>query len=181
MAAELPWSVTVRLGEIPETGRHVEIAASEGERAAAARVAGVDGIERLGAVFDLTRRSGNGLQAVGRVTATVRQTCVVSLEPVINEIDEAIDVAFAPSLEPVVATDDTELVRTKRTNDEAPEPLTNGVVDLGALATEFLVLAVDRYPRKPGVQFDPPRIGDAAAHPFAALAALKKKSGEVKG
>jgi uncharacterized metal-binding protein YceD (DUF177 family) len=179
MAAELPWSVTVRLDDIPETGRHVEIAASEGERAAAARVAGVDGIERLAAVFDLTRRSGDGLHAIGRVTATVRQTCVVSLEPVANEIDEAIDLTFAPALEPVQA-DEAETVRTKKASDEAPEPLKGGAVDLAALATEFLVLAVDPYPRKPGVTFEPPRTGDAAAHPFAALAAWKKKSGEVK-
>lgn len=180
MAAELPWSVTVRLDEIPETGRHVEIAAGEGERAATARVAGVDGIERLDAVFDLTRRSGDGLHAVGRVTATVRQTCVVSLEPMTNEIDEAIDLTFAPPLEPAVEADDAETVRAKKADDEAPEPLKNGAVDLGALATEFLVLAVDPYPRKPGVTFEPPRIDDAAAHPFAALAAWKKKPGEVK-
>ena len=179
--AELPWSITVRLDEIPETGRHLEIAASEGERAAAARVAGVDGIERLGAVFDLTRRGGDGLHALGRVTATVRQTCVVSLEPITNQIDEAIDLTFAPSAEPVVDTDDLEPVRTKKTAGDAPEPLKNGAVDLGALAIEFLVLAIDPYPRKPGVTFEPPRAGDAAAHPFAALAAWKKKAGEVKG
>lgn len=181
MTTELPWSVTVRLDEVPETGRHVELAASEGERAAAARVAGVDGIERLGAVFDLTRRGGDGLHAVGRVTATVHQICVVSLEPITNEIDEAIDLVFAPPLEPAVETDDAEPVRIKKTADNAPEPLKNGAVDLGALAIEFLVLAVDPYPRKPGVTFEPPRTGDAATHPFAALAAWKKNAGEVKG
>ena len=55
------------------------------------------------------------------------------------------------------------------------------MVDLGAVASEFLLLGIDPYPRKPGVKFEPPpRAGDAAAHPFAALEALKK-GGKVKG
>ena len=54
----------------------------------------------------------------------------------------------------------------------------DGVVDLGAVATEFLLLGIDPYPRKPGAVFDAPPAGDAAGHPFAALAALKKGDGE---
>ena len=34
--------------------------------------------------------------------------------------------------------------------DEGPETLHGGVVDLGAVATEFLILGIDPYPRKPG-------------------------------
>ena len=34
--------------------------------------------------------------------------------------------------------------------DDSPEPLVGGAVDLGAVATEFLVLGIDPYPRKPG-------------------------------
>jgi hypothetical protein len=56
---------------------------------------------------------------------------------------------------------------------EPPEPLQDGAIDLGAVATEFLILAVDPYPRRPGAVFDAPPAGDPAAHPFAALAALK--------
>ena len=48
------------------------------------------------------------------------------------------------------------------------------------LATEFLILGIDPYPRKPGVAFDAPKPqSDAAGNPFAALAALQKK-GTVK-
>ena len=48
------------------------------------------------------------------------------------------------------------------------------MVDLGAVATEFLLLGIDPYPRKPGAVFDAPPAGDPSSHPFAALAALKK-------
>ncbi len=47
-------------------------------------------------------------------------------------------------------------------------------MDVGAVATEFLLLAIDPYPRKPGAVFDAPKNDDPGAHPFAALAALKK-------
>ena len=50
----------------------------------------------------------------------------------------------------------------------------DGTIDLGAIATEFLILGIDPYPRKPGIVFDAPRTGEASGHPFAALAALKK-------
>ena len=58
--------------------------------------------------------------------------------------------------------------------EDPPEPLRDGVVDLGAVATEFLLLGIDPYPRKPGVVFDAPTTSDPSGHPFAALAALKK-------
>ena len=58
--------------------------------------------------------------------------------------------------------------------EDPPEALRDGVIDLGAVATEFLLLGIDPYPRKPGAVFDAPPAGDPASHPFAALAALKK-------
>jgi len=62
--------------------------------------------------------------------------------------------------------------------DEEPEPLVDGRIDLGAIATEFLVLGIDPHPRKRGVAFELPVVeADPDVHPFAALAALKKGSG----
>ncbi|MEI8155053.1 MAG: DUF177 domain-containing protein, partial [Hyphomicrobiales bacterium] len=57
---------------------------------------------------------------------------------------------------------------------DPPEVMHDGVVDIGGVATEFLLLGIDPYPRKPGSVFDAPPAGDPISHPFAALAALKK-------
>src|SRR3954470_4360191 len=95
--AEHPWSAVVRLDEVGETGRHVELEASEATRATLAQPAGVDAVERAIATFDLTRRGRDGLRVSGTIRATVRQTCVVTLEPMTNEIEEAIDVEFMPA------------------------------------------------------------------------------------
>src|ERR1043165_1413829 len=94
-----PWSATIRLDEIGESGRHVELEASEAVRAALAKPAGVDAVERRVARFDLTRRGRDRLHVSGEVRGTVRQACVVTLDPVVNEISEAIAVTFAPPRE----------------------------------------------------------------------------------
>jgi hypothetical protein len=60
------------------------------------------------------------------------------------------------------------------TDAEPPEPLVGGVVDLGAIATEYFLLGIDPYPRKEGVVFEPGTGPEPAESPFAALAALKK-------
>ena len=54
------------------------------------------------------------------------------------------------------------------------EPLIDGKIDLGAIATEFLIVGLDPYPRKPGAVFQPPVDATPDEGPFAALGALKK-------
>ena len=74
---------------------------------------------------------------------------------------------------------------------DPPEPIINGVIDLGRLATDALFLAVDPYPRRPDAVFEPSvESADPNDHPFAALKALmpdarppasKKKPGRPRG
>jgi uncharacterized metal-binding protein YceD (DUF177 family) len=162
-----PWRVPVRLEDVPETGLHLDLVADERVRSALAALAGLLDIPTLCASIDLDRH-GNGLRATGRVSATVQQTCVVTLEPMENRVDESIDVIFAPSSAEHVADDDTA-----SQSDEPPEALSDGTADLGAIATEFFLLGIDPYPRKPGAHFAPPAEESAAATPFATLAKLK--------
>jgi uncharacterized metal-binding protein YceD (DUF177 family) len=161
-----PWVVPVRIDEIPESGRTVELDADEAARAAAAKAAGVDSIARLRAEFSLSRAGPGRVHVTGTVSATVRQTCVVTLEAVTNEVNEAVDLVFAPT---------DAGIESAVEGINSPEPLVDETIDLGAVATEFVILGVDPYPRKPGVVFRSPATEDASASPFAALAALKKR------
>lgn len=165
------WSVPVRFEDIPEAGLRIDLVADAGVRAALARAASVDAVERIEAGFDVTRHARDGLHVRGRVTATVRQTCVVTLEPVENEIDEAVDLTFVPRR----GGGDVHVREDELGSHDPPEALVNGTVDLGAIAAEFVILGIDPYPRKPGAVFAVPATGDAGEHPFAALAALKKR------
>lgn len=173
---ERPWSATVRIDDVPETGKHVELVASEATRAALAGPAAVEAVESLTATFDLTPLGRHGLHVRGRVRGKVRQTCVVTLEPMVSVIDEAVDVDFMPPQDRGPELPGAEI---EVSSADEPEPLLGESVDLGAIATEFLILGVDPYPRRPDVAFDAPEEkSNPTSHPFAALGALKK--GTVK-
>src|SRR5262245_32364707 len=166
--SEHPWTVPVVLAEIPETGRHLALKADEHTRAALAKLAGVRDVSQLEAEFELTRQGGDGVHVVGNVSATVEQQCVLTLEPMETRIEEPVDLVFAPQAATVHGV-------AGSADAEPPEVLRDGVVDLGAVATEFLLLGIDPYPRKPGAIFEAPKQAEnPASHPFAALAALKK-------
>jgi Large ribosomal RNA subunit accumulation protein YceD len=181
--APAPWQVPVAIEDVAaETGRHFDLVADSDVRAAVARVAGLRNLPRLQAAFDVTRSGTNGLHVTGRVSATVGQNCVVTLEPLANEVEEDIDLLFAPPPPPVerkAGEDDGEAKSSGRPERrfDRPEPLIGGVVDLGALATEFLILGLDPYPRKPGAVFEPPQDLKPDPGPFAALAELKGRDG----
>jgi hypothetical protein len=178
-----PWHVPLALDDVAESGRHVDLAADQDVRAAVAQVAGVRDVPRLEASFDVTRSGASGLHVVGRVSATVGQNCVVTLEPLSNDVEEDIDVVFAPApsspAKPEADEDDDgeEEWRKPARKWDVPEPLRDGVVDLGALAIEFLILGLDPYPRKPGAVFQAPQDVTSEPGPFAALAKLAKDGG----
>jgi uncharacterized metal-binding protein YceD (DUF177 family) len=163
------WSVPVAVDDIPDTGLHVEIDAPDAIRAQLIGFAGLRELRRLSGVFDLVRQ-GASVRVSGQVNAQVGQTCVVTLEPIESEVQEFVDLKFAPSL---VAEPKSET--TEAGKEEPPEPLSGGKVDLGAIATEFLLLGIDPYPRKAGAEFSPQKSEDGSAKPFAALEALKKR------
>ena len=174
MAEELSWTHPIVVADLPEEGIDLEIVPDDENRAALARHAGVLAVPSLTARLDVKPDGRGGVTVEGTLEATVRQTCVVTLEPFDNAIAQAISVRFAPA----------ESAMPERAGaieageDNLPDPLIGGRLDVAAVIAEFLVLAVDPYPRKPGAVFVPPAAGAAADRPtaFAALAKLKQRA-----
>jgi uncharacterized metal-binding protein YceD (DUF177 family) len=170
-----PWSVPVVVAQIPETGLHRDLEAGPAVRDAIAEVGGLREVLSASVSLDVTPQSGGRFHVAGRVRARVGQTCVVTLDPIENDIDEEIDLIFAP---PEQIPQLADLVDDAAESDveipDPPEPIENGVIDLGRLATDALFLAIDPYPRKPDAVFEPPVVADDPEdHPFAALKALQ--------
>jgi uncharacterized metal-binding protein YceD (DUF177 family) len=171
-----PWRSPVVVAQVPERGLHRELDADEAQRKAIAEIAGLREVLSAHASFDVSPRSGGRFHVAGRVQARVGQTCVVTLDPIESEIDEPIDLMFAPP-EQIPAL--SSLVDQAPTDDDVdpPEAIEGGVIDLGRLATDALFLGIDPYPRKKDAVFEqgitPP---DPEDHPFAALKALKERS-----
>jgi uncharacterized metal-binding protein YceD (DUF177 family) len=177
-----PWSVPVSVAQIPETGMHLDIQADRAQRAAMAEVAGLREILSASAALDVTPKSGGRVHVAGYVRARVGQTCVVTLDPIENDIDEAIDLVFAPPEQiPQLADLVDEAAKSEAEIPDPPEPIDNGVIDLGRLATDALLLGIDPYPRRPDAVFEPPVVADDPEdHPFAALKALQLDSNSAR-
>ena len=94
--ALLPWRVPVAVEDVAETGERFELVADADIRAGLARIAGLRDLPRLHANFEVTRHGAEGVRVAGRVSAIVGQACVVTLEPLANEVDEEIDLLFLP-------------------------------------------------------------------------------------
>ncbi|MDE5444831.1 DUF177 domain-containing protein [Bradyrhizobium sp. CSA207] len=174
-----PWRVPITVAHVPDTGLHRKLEASAAERRAMAELAGLREILSAQAAFDVTPKSGGRVHVTGYVRARVGQTCVVTLDPIENEIDEEIDLMFAPEAEVRRLAD---LIEEGQDNEEPPEiadppeAIVGGVIDLGRLATDALFLAIDPYPRKSGAVFEAEvTTSDPGDHPFAVLKALQDK------
>ena len=184
-----PWRVPIAMAQLPDTGLHRDLEADQAICAAVADVGGLREVLAVKASLDVMPMSGGRYHVAGYVRARIGQTCVVTLDPMETDIDEPIDVIFAP---PDQIPEMADLVDEAQENDRSgdaeipdpPEPIENGIIDLGRLVTDALYLAVDPYPRKPDAVFEPlVEAPDPEDHPFAALKALKvapKKSGAKK-
>lgn len=171
-----PWRVPVVVAQIPDSGLHRAFEASEASRAAMAKLAGLREVISAVASFDLKLKSGGRVHVTGEVHARIGQTCIVTLDPIENQIDEMIDLVFAPpeQIRSLAALVDEAAQSEEEEVADPPEPIVDGVIDLGRLATDVLFLAIDPYPRRADAVFEPPAQAlDPADHPFAALKALQ--------
>lgn len=174
-SGEKTWSHCIAPADVPEEGLHVVLEADAGVRTALARIANLRELPRLEASFDLRRTGRNRLHVTGEVIANVGQNCVITLDPVEQNLLEAVDIEFSPGPADTLGDDQGE-ASFAMSETEPPESLQGGSVDLGAIATEYFLLGIDPYPRKEGAVFEPAQDAEMTESPFAALQALRKPS-----
>lgn len=177
-----PFSRVVPLADVGLSGTTVTLTASPSERQALAEAFDLVDLPSFEATLTVKPWTSHGYRVEGRVIATVVQSCVVTLDPVENSVDEALDVKFVPPSEIAKYepkhNEEGEIELDAETLD-IPDVLDGDGIDVGVLAAEHLALGLDPYPRKPGIAFDPDAFGlaspaDEKVSPFAALAQLKK-------
>jgi hypothetical protein len=176
-ASANPWSVPIAVAQIPDTGMHREFEANPTQRRAIADLGGLREVKSANASLDIALMREGRVHVVGRVKARIGQTCVVTLDPIENDIDEAIDLIFAPPEQiPALADLVDDAAESDAEIPDPPEPIVGGIIDLGRLSTDALFLGVDPYPRRPDAVFEPPAVpADPEDHPFAALKVLARE------
>lgn len=163
------FSRPVTIAAIPLDGRREKIAASPAECLSLAERLGLLDVNHLEADLRIRPESDGTVRVRGRLRASVVQSCVVSLAPVPEEIDEAVDWRVPPpGLSAEEAFGEVEA--------EGPEDVEaeDGLLDLGEASAQQLALALNPYPRAPGAQMETDGIDEASRGPFGALAKLKR-------
>ena len=170
-----PWSVPVRLADLKRQPEVIHLDADAATRARIAQALDLVALERLEAEVRLTPWF-DGAEIVGRWRAGVVQTCGVSLEPFAAVLESEMHVRCIPPDSRMAAAAETsrhdEEIVIDPDAEDPPDVLEGSIIDLGAYVVEHLALQLDPFPRKPGVEFDPPPV-EAPASPFAVLAKLK--------
>lgn len=131
------------------------------------------------AVITPLRKEGH-FRVSGVVSARVVQNCVVSLAPVISDLETELGLLLSPEIEGEAPDHEFD--------DEDFETYSGNTVDLGEIGAIELALVLDPYPRAPGVSVTDLGPGGndkgyevheeehvGRNRPFEALAALKRK------
>ncbi len=170
----------LRIDTMPAEGRELELSVIAEERAGLAEHLGITSIEKLEVHLHALRFQG-GMRVTGRVDAQIVQPSVVSLEPVTQSISEPVDRIFLPGGEREYAGPAGAEIFLDLEGEELPDHFEGTEADLSELIVETLALAIDPYPRAPGVTIEDlgvKTVEDAPESPFAALEKLKNKGGK---
>lgn len=171
------FSHLVPVSAIPAAGRHFRLEAGAGERRQLAEAMEIADIESLVAELDVRPAGVRDFAVTGAVKAVVIQTDVVTLDPVRQELEEAVHLTLRPAEAAAREPGPADIEGEGETED--PDLYHNGRLDLGRIVSEHLALGLDPYPRSPGTVFEGYTEDRPAAieSPFAKLATLKKDGG----
>jgi len=170
------FSRSILVDTLSVTDRAYDIEATEDELAALAERFGILGIDSLTATVKLKVLPGGDLVRLrGALKASLRQACVVTLEPVPEQVEESFELIYGPEPD-----EDSEEIVVDLDASDPPEPIINNSIDIGEAVAEHLALSLEPFPRAPGAEFVESPVEEVVEpeekpNPFAVLAALKKK------
>lgn len=152
-------------------GRTIELIANAAERARLAERFEIVGIDELKATLSLAR-SGDEVQATGRLTASLVQACAVSAEDLPANVAEPLALRFVAVRTTDLPDEDIEI-----DSDDPDEIEYSGTaIDFGEAVAQSLALAIDPFAAGPEAAAARERLRAESDSPFAALAALKGKA-----
>lgn len=175
MAADLDvntlWPESVGLSEAQRGEAKHALNADDDARARIAKAMDLNALQSLTA--DLKVKPWlDGVEIEGTWRARITQTCGVTLELFDSDLAGNIHVRALPQGSAALGGPEEHELDLDPESDDPPDALTGDRIGLGAYVVEDLSLAIDPFPRKPGVEFEQPeQTGELS--PFAVLAKLK--------
>jgi hypothetical protein len=181
MTEPLPFSHPYNLARLGQAGDVVTLVPDTETRAAIARWAGILALEGLTVEVTLSKTASTRFKLIFRLVADLTQACVVTLEPVPAHIRQEFirELHFSGPRRrlPAPEAGESAVTLVGPDDEEGPEEIESLHYDLAGPVLEELVLALDPYPRCPGVEFAAEdEAAEAPESPFAVLKRLKPGS-----
>lgn len=134
-------------GITPDKIRKETIEATEEECVALAKRFDLRELSGFKAELSIHRVDGGVVRLSGHFEAEVVQSCVVSLQDVHADISADFETFFSEDSHRL----DDEDVELYLDEEDVPEAIVNGEIDLGEIVAQYLSLELEPYPRAPGV------------------------------
>lgn len=172
-----PYCHPIRLSDLSDRqATEIELVPERAELDAIAQDLELLGLRKVRLKVRLSPVGKRDWKLTGKLGATVVQPCVATLAPVTTRIDEPVERLYLTKMPQPEAGSEIEM------DDDSVEPL-GETIDLGAVLTEALALALPLYPRaeEPGAGdisvTEPGKapLTDEDVKPFAGLASLRDK------
>ena len=178
--------IEIDVTRLPAKGRRVKFEASDKEMQAISSSFGLLKVEALSAELHITTWRRDGVKIEGTLLAKIEQSCVVSLKPVSQTINEDISLIYVRKgskfAKPELDANGELLLDPD--GAELPDTFDGTTIDISQLMLEVFALAIDPHPRAEGVsmdeiyQSDEENADERPPSPFAVLAKLKNGKAE---
>jgi len=171
-------SYALDVSTLPAVGFEKIFHASEDQLGFIAETCGLLGADRFLAVVQFKRWRGDGISVSGNIKSEFIQKCIVSLDPIQQELDVDFETKLVPvgsKLAIAMEMADGEMIMDFD-GDDPPDTFEGREVDVWKIIIEHFNLSIDAYPRASSAQLpEPIEELDAkpSSSPFSALGSLK--------
>lgn len=170
------------LGRMNGNGVNIEFVASSDDMAQIVDIIDIIAVNCLEGIVRIKPWHKTGYMLTGELRATAVQRCVVTLEPVSEEVVEPFERTFIGEAEAAQEEPDERVeVDLILEAEDPPEILSGHTINLLEIIAEHLALGLNPWPRAEGAEIDPAyrlndddvETGGKAPNPFDVLKNLK--------
>lgn len=166
----LPWTVDVKA--VANASASFSFEATEQELEALKHYVDVEDLTSFKAKVRIAPIADAKFRATGTLWADVVQSSIVNLSEVRASIEESFSVEYWPA--PLI--EETREETSAPFEEDLPEPINDGRIEIGLLVSEILAVSVDPYPRNEGDVFEwKQEAEEPDANPFAQLSRLGQR------
>lgn len=134
------WSKIVEIVNLPSAGKSYSLEANDSQCRDIAKRLSIPGVRQFSGDVDLQSVTG-GILIEGNLTGELDRVCSLSLESMIEKVEEKFSVRMLRNVDDTVDGDDILL------SDESIEPLEGDSVDIADFLTQQLAIAMTPWPK----------------------------------